>query len=66
MDLTLRVQSLGQSRLTEDECEELREVLADELVDSGLRPNDETNEYGRTLDEVVRELRFAYALKQGD
>jgi hypothetical protein len=38
------VDSLGESPLTEESREEIREVLVEELCESGLREDDEPNE----------------------
>ena len=43
--------------LSSDEREELREVLADALVEEGLGSDDEPNERGRLLEAAIDWLR---------
>ena len=50
------VDLLGSRRLTTEEREDLREVLADELMDFGLQPDSEPNSYGRQLDDLIGRL----------
>ena len=47
------VESLGQKLLTEEAREDLREVLAAEMTEAGLRSDSEPNEYGRRLDDLI-------------
>ena len=39
--------------ISSDERERLRSIIADELVEHGLDGNDEHNEYGRALEDVI-------------
>jgi len=39
--------------LTEDQREEIREVLADELVEYGLKKNSEPTEYGLLIENLI-------------
>lgn len=50
------VQKLGQEPLKEEEREELRSVLADELCDRGLDDDDEPTVYGKALDDIIGKL----------
>jgi hypothetical protein len=52
------VGSLGESPLTEESREEIREVLVEELCESGLREDDEPNEYGRKVDDLIGLLMY--------
>ncbi|HLA18921.1 MAG TPA: hypothetical protein VJ253_06315 [Dehalococcoidia bacterium] len=47
---------LGVVRLTTEEREALRYALADELCESGLGPDDEHNEFGLELDDLIGAL----------
>jgi len=47
------VKVVGKRPLTDDERETLREVLADELVETGLGPDDEPNERGRLIEAAI-------------
>jgi hypothetical protein len=49
---------LGRLSLTEEEREDLRSVLADELCERGLDEEDEPTSYGRALDDVIGKLMF--------
>lgn len=49
---------LGRLSLTEEEREDLRSVLADELCERGLDEEDEPTSYGRALDDVIGKLTF--------
>lgn len=42
--------------LTEEEREAIRETLADELTEVGLRSDSEPNEYGVFIDEIIGKL----------
>lgn len=42
--------------LTDEEREDLREVLADELCEVGLKANDEPNKYGLLIDDLIGKL----------
>jgi hypothetical protein len=44
---------IGRHRVSDDEREMLRGVVADELVEAGLRPNDEPTAYGLALEAVI-------------
>jgi hypothetical protein len=48
---------LGVVRLTTEQREQLRSVLCEELCEHGLREDDEPNEYGKQLDEIIGILR---------
>lgn len=50
------VHSLGETPLTQEEREQLRDVLADELVEHGLQPDDEPNEWGVKVDDLIGRL----------
>jgi hypothetical protein len=52
-DLLGIVEALGVGPLTEPEREELRGVIADELADVGLGPNDEPNQRGHDLERLI-------------
>ena len=47
---------LGAQPLTEDQREALREALADELIETGLRDDSEPDERGRPLDDIIGRL----------
>lgn len=51
-----RLDSLGVIPLTTEQREELRQVLADELCETGLQPDDEPNERGLRLDDLIGQL----------
>jgi hypothetical protein len=42
--------------LTNDQREELRQILTDELIDTGLGDDDEPNERGLLLEELIDKL----------
>jgi hypothetical protein len=42
--------------LTNDQREELRQILTDELMDTGLGDDDEPNERGLLLEELIDKL----------
>jgi len=48
--------SIGIVPLTNDQREELREVIADELLETGLDKNDEPNERGLLLEHLIDRL----------
>ncbi|HEX6903868.1 MAG TPA: hypothetical protein VF789_29425 [Thermoanaerobaculia bacterium] len=50
------VETLEKAPLTDEQREMLREVLADELCESGLRDDDEPNELGTRLDDLIGRL----------
>ena len=50
------VASFQNVGLTETQREELRQTLTDELIDTGLRENDEPNERGLLLEELIDKL----------
>lgn len=52
------VQKLEQEPLKEEEREELRSALADELCDRGLDDDDEPTVYGKALDDIIGKLMF--------
>jgi len=45
--------SIGQSKLTTEERENLRELIADELIETGLDENDEPNKRGLMLEKLI-------------
>jgi hypothetical protein len=47
---------VGDKALTENQREELREVLADELCSTGLKTDGEPNERGIRLDSIIGNL----------
>lgn len=47
------VNLLGESPLTDEQRDEIRNVLADELCETGLLPNDEPNQRGIALDNII-------------
>jgi hypothetical protein len=49
---------VGGQALTENQREELREILADELCSTGLKPDGEPNERGLRLDSIIGNLMF--------
>lgn len=50
------VASLQDIQLTADQREELRQVVTDELMETGLRHDDEPNERGLLLEELIDRL----------
>jgi hypothetical protein len=50
------VDSLGKTPLTGEQRESLRNVLLDEFLEHGLESNDEPNELGRRLDDLIGPL----------
>ena len=50
------VASIQNVALAEDQREELRQTLTDEFIETGLRENDEPNERGLLLEELVDRL----------
>lgn len=55
-ELRRLLDSLGVVRLTTEEREALRGALADELCERGLGPDDEHNEFGLGLDDLIGAL----------
>jgi hypothetical protein len=49
---------VGKVALTEDQREDLREALADELCSTGLKSDGEPNERGLKLDAVIGKLMY--------
>lgn len=47
---------VGKEPLSEEQRETLREALAGELCSTGLRPDDEPNERGIKLDNIIGKL----------
>lgn len=47
---------VGVTPLSDDQREALREALAHELTETGLEKNDEPNERGRMLDDLIGRL----------
>jgi hypothetical protein len=52
------VDLVGKATLTDEQREELREVLVDELFSTGLKPDGEPNERGLRLDDIIGSLMF--------
>lgn len=50
------IASLQNVGLTDDQREDLRQALADELLETGLRENDEPNERGLLLEQLIDKL----------
>lgn len=50
------VASLQEVQLSEDQREELRQAITDELMETGLRDDDEPNERGLMLEELIDRL----------
>lgn len=50
------VASLQDVQLTVDQREELRQAVTDELMETGLRDDDEPNERGLLLEELIDRL----------
>lgn len=50
------VASFQNVALTDDQREELRQAVTDELIETGLRDNDEPNERGLMLEELIDRL----------
>lgn len=50
------VASFQNIGLTDDQREELRQILTDELIETGLHENDEPNERGLLLEELIDKL----------
>lgn len=55
-NLMILVDDLGNIPLFNAQREELREALADELVETGLDKNDEPNERGLLLEKLIDRL----------
>lgn len=54
--LLVHLERLGKVRLTTEQREEIRLVLADELSEVGLEESGEPNERGLTLDSLIGDL----------
>ena len=50
------VDLLGKAPLAEEEREWLREILSDELCEFGLKADDEPNDLGRRIDDLIGQL----------
>jgi len=50
------VDTLGQTPLTIETRERLREALAAEMAETGFRDDDEPNSRGRTIDQLIARL----------
>ena len=48
--------TVAQGALTNEEREELRGVVLDELVEHGLGEDDEPNEHGHTMERLIDAL----------
>ena len=49
---------IGRTPLTTVQREALREILADELCETGLRADDEPNERGLKIDDLIGRLMY--------
>jgi hypothetical protein len=54
--LATLIADLEDGRLSEDAREEIREVLAEELCDSGLDPSDEPHQRGQMIERLIDEV----------
>ncbi len=54
--LLAAVQALSNRSLTEHEREALQQLVLDEMYEKGLSADDEPNDYGRQLDDLVGKL----------
>jgi hypothetical protein len=50
--------ALAERRLTDDEREELRHIVADDLLERGLGVDDEPNEYGYRMERLIDALGY--------
>ena len=50
------VASLQKIQLTAEQREDLRQAVTDELIETGLRDDDEPNERGLLLEELIDRL----------
>ena len=48
--------ALAERRLSDDEREELRQIVMDDFVARGLREDDEPNEYGHRMERIIDAL----------
>ena len=55
-DLTDLLSVLPNEELSEDQREELRQAVADELCETGFREDDEPNRRGLILEELIDRL----------
>jgi hypothetical protein len=55
-DLTHLITALPDEELSEDQREELRQAVADEFCETGLREVDEPNQRGLILEELIDRL----------
>ena len=51
--LLRRIETLGVEPLNEQEKSLLWDAISDELIETGLRPDDEPNERGIILDDLI-------------
>jgi len=51
--LLTRLDSLADCPLTDDERESLRDLVADEFTERGLRNDDEPTAYGLVLESII-------------
>lgn len=52
-DLLPTIDEMADGSLSEEECEALREAVAEELVQVGLDERDEPNKRGRELEALI-------------
>jgi hypothetical protein len=52
-DWLLKLDSLGHTPLSDEDRNTLREILTDELVETGLRPDSEPNARGHALEDLI-------------
>lgn len=57
-DALLLLKTLGERRLTEEERETLRGLVADDLVERGLDDHDEPNAYGLQMERLIDALGY--------
>ncbi len=50
--------ALARRRLTDEEREELRQVVTDDLIERGLRDDDEPNEHGHRMERLIDALGY--------
>jgi hypothetical protein len=52
------IQSLGSKSLSSEAKEKIQEALVDEMSEKGLEHDDEPNNYGKQIDEVLGKLEW--------
>jgi hypothetical protein len=51
-----RLDALAERRLSDDEREELRQIVMDDFVERGLGEDDEPNAYGHQMERLIDAL----------